>query len=198
MCPTSRAGRTGLKDLQTKKPVPRLTVDAWIRDRRGRLLLVRRGRPPFEGDWALPGGFCEWKETTQACCAREAREETGVEVRVGELLGVYSDPGRDPRGHTVTVLYAARPVRGEPKGSDDAAEARWFTLGELRGLRFAFDHRKVVTEQLARRVRRPRRARPPRRAGRRKTAPPSERGRTGGAREGTSRGRRRTSSCAPR
>ena len=150
-----------------RKRMPRLTVDAFIRDRRGRILLVRRGRPPFEGAWALPGGFCEWKETTEACCAREALEETGLRVRVGELLGVYSDPNRDPRGHNVTVLYAAKPIRGRVKGGDDAAEARWFRPAEVGKLDFAFDHAKILTEQLAR----------PRRA-----ADPPSRGRRGAAR----------------
>ena len=130
---------------------PRLTVDAWVRDRRGRLLLVRRGGPPFEGKWALPGGFCEVGETTEKCCAREVAEETGVRVRVGRLLGVYSDPRRDPRGHTVTVLYAARPLRGAARGGDDASEARWFTRREAEELDFAFDHGKIVAEQLGRR-----------------------------------------------
>ncbi|HEX5855014.1 MAG TPA: NUDIX hydrolase [Thermoanaerobaculia bacterium] len=142
-----------MTDPYKDKKLPRLTVDAFVRDRRGRLLLVRRGRPPFRGRWALPGGFCEYGETTEACCARETREETGVTVRVGGLLGVYSDPKRDPRGHTVTVLYAARPVRGEARGSDDAAEARWFANAELRGLEFAFDHGTIIRRQLARRRR---------------------------------------------
>jgi 8-oxo-dGTP diphosphatase len=131
--------------------LPRVTVDAWIEDSRGRVLLVRRGFPPFEGAWSLPGGFCEWGETTEEACAREAREETGVKVRIGRLLGVYSDPARDPRGHTITVLYEARPVAGSPRGGDDAAEARWFTRGELRDAALAFDHGKIVREQLARR-----------------------------------------------
>ena len=147
---------------------PRLTVDAFIRDRKGRVLLIRRGRPPFKGSWGLPGGFCEWKEKTETCCAREAQEETGLKVRVGELLGVYSDPSRDPRGHNVTVLYAARPVSGEAKGGDDAAEARWFSPAELKELDFAFDHAKIVSEQLAR--------------ARRRGAGPARRARRGGAR----------------
>lgn len=140
--------------------LPRLTVDSFVEDRRGRVLLVRRGRPPFRGMWALPGGFCEWRETTEECCARETLEETGITVVVGKLLGVYSDPDRDPRGHTVTVLYAARPVRGEAKGSDDAAEARWFTRKEIGRLAFAFDHGEIIRARLARR----RAARPSRRA----------------------------------
>lgn len=126
-------------------------MDAWVRDRRGRLLLVRRGGSPFEGSWALPGGFCEVGETTEECGAREVAEETGVKVRIGRLLGVYSDPKRDPRGHTVSVLYEARPIRGVARGGDDAAEARWFTRREVEKLDLAFDHGKIVREQLGRR-----------------------------------------------
>jgi 8-oxo-dGTP diphosphatase len=133
----------------TKRRMPRLTVDSWIRDRAGRVLLVQRARPPFRGRWGLPGGFCEWKETTEACCERETLEETGLAVRVRELLGVYSKPDRDPRGHNVTVLYRARPVSGRAKGGDDAADARWFTPRELARIPFAFDHREIVMEQLA-------------------------------------------------
>jgi 8-oxo-dGTP diphosphatase len=149
--------------------MPRLTVDAWIRDRRGRVLLVQRARPPFIGRWGLPGGFCEWKEQTEACCARETLEETGLTVRVGELRGVYSKPDRDPRGHNITVLYVARPVRGRARGGDDAADARWFTPAEIRRLKFAFDHREIVLEQLGRdhatrRARTPRRRRVSRRS----------------------------------
>ena len=140
-----------MKDFFRNKKLPRITVDAFVTDRSGRLLLVRRGRPPFEGRWALPGGFCEYGETTEACCARETLEETGVAVRVGKLLGVYSDPKRDPRWHTVTVLYAARPIRGKAKGSDDAAEARWFAKPELARLDYAFDHGQIIRGQMGRR-----------------------------------------------
>jgi 8-oxo-dGTP diphosphatase len=147
-------------DFYKRKKVPRITVDAWIRDGKGRLLLIRRGRPPFEGRWGLPGGFLEWNETTEACCARETVEETGLVVEVGELLGVYSDPRRDPRGHNVTVLYDAVPTSGRARGGDDAAEARWFTERELERVEFAFDHREIVMEQLARRAPRSRARRP--------------------------------------
>jgi 8-oxo-dGTP diphosphatase len=137
-----------------------LTVDTWVRDGKGRLLLVRRGRPPFKGRWGLPGGFCEWRETTEHCGARETREETGVRVKISRLLAVYSKPDRDPRGHNVTVLYEARPMGGKAQGGDDAAEARWFTPRELKKLSYAFDHAKIIREQLARRLARP--ARPAR------------------------------------
>jgi 8-oxo-dGTP diphosphatase len=146
-----------VRDPYTKKKMPRVTVDSWVRDPDGRVLLVQRARPPFEGRWGLPGGFCEWKETTEACCARETREETGLTVTVGELRGVYSKPGRDPRGHNVTVLYAARRRKGKVKGGDDAADARWFSPRDLRRVAFAFDHREIVMEQLAKDRRRARR-----------------------------------------
>lgn len=158
---------------------PKVTVDAFIRDAKGRVLLIQRGRPPFTGSWGLPGGFCEWGETTEACCARETLEETGLTVEVGQLLGVYSRPERDPRGHNVTVLYECRPISGEAIGGDDAAAARWFAPAELRDLEFAFDHKKLVSEQLSRRSRR-------------RTGGPSRRGRRGGLRGSASRGRRRT------
>ena len=159
-------------DFYADAKAPRITVDAWIRDGRGRVLLIRRGRPPFEGRWGLPGGFLEWKERTEECCARETLEETGLRVDVGELLGVYSDPDRDPRGHNVTVLYAARPISGNAKGGDDAAEARWFSARELEGLEYAFDHREIVREQLARKTPR----------ARQRTEGPSRRARPGAAR----------------
>ena len=132
---------------------PHLTVDSWVRDRRGRLLLVKRGHPPFRGAWSLPGGFVEWNERTEDACARETLEETGLKVRVGELLGAYSDPGRDPRGHNVTLLYAASPRSGRLEGGDDASEARWFEPRELKTLKLAFDHAKIIREQLGRRFR---------------------------------------------
>jgi len=123
---------------------PRLTVDALARDAAGRVLLVRRGRPPFEGKWALPGGFVETGETTEEACARETLEETGLAVEVGGIAGVYSRPDRDPRGHTVSIVYFCRPVGGDLRGGDDAAEARWFGPAEISRLSFAFDHAEIV------------------------------------------------------
>jgi 8-oxo-dGTP diphosphatase len=126
-------------------PSPRLTVDSLTRDSEGRVLLVRRGRPPFEGRWALPGGFVEYGETTEDACVRETREETGVEVEIEILAAVYSRPDRDPRGHTVSVVYRCRAIAGDPRGADDAAEARWFSPDEIATLSFAFDHAEIVS-----------------------------------------------------
>lgn len=123
---------------------PLLTADAIILDPTRGVVLIRRGHAPFAGMWALPGGFVEVGEPTDAACCREAREETGLEVETVQLLGVYSDPGRDPRGHTVSAIYLCRVVGGELAGGDDATEARWFT--DLRGVNLAFDHARVLAD----------------------------------------------------
>jgi len=126
---------------------PRLTVDA-VAVRGGRVLLVRRGSPPFEGMWALPGGFVDRGETLEQAVLRELREETGLKGRVLGIVGAYSRPGRDPRGHTVSVAYAIEPVPGRPRGGDDAAEAEWHRLAHLPSL--AFDHSEIMADYAAR------------------------------------------------
>lgn len=109
--------------------------------REGRIVLIRRNKEPFKGKWALPGGFAEENETAEECCEREAYEETGLRVRAKKLVGVFSDPERDPR-RTVAAAYLCEVLGGELKGGDDAGEAGWFPLGELPGL--AFDHKKII------------------------------------------------------
>lgn len=123
---------------------PKLTADAVILDPARGVVLIRRGHEPFRGTWALPGGFVEVGETVEAACRREAQEETGLEVEPVQLLGVYSDPARDPRGHTVSAIFVCRVVGGELCGADDAAEARWFS--DLRGVELAFDHSRVLAD----------------------------------------------------
>lgn len=125
---------------------PALTADAvWID--RGRILLVRRGRAPFRGRWALPGGFVEPEETVEEAVARELREETGLRARPVGIVGVYSGPHRDPRGPTTTVAYLMTGRAGRPRGGDDAREAAWVALPEARGL--AFDHDDIVRDARA-------------------------------------------------
>ncbi|MCI4330061.1 MAG: NUDIX hydrolase [Thermoplasmata archaeon] len=126
---------------------PKLAVDAvWLQ--RGRLLLVRRGRPPFRGFWALPGGYVEPDESVEAAVARELREETGLVARPVELLGVYSRPGRDPRGPNASVVFRMTGRAGPPKGGDDAAESAWWPVERLPEL--AFDHAEMVRAALDR------------------------------------------------
>jgi 8-oxo-dGTP diphosphatase len=131
---------------------PNLTVDAIVLDGMDRLLLVERGKDPYKGRFALPGGFVEYGETVEHAVVRELEEETGLNAKVAELLGVYSDPDRDPRGHTVTIVFSLEIVSGEPKAGDDAANARFFPLKGLPPL--AFDHDRIVSEFLAKRHKR--------------------------------------------
>jgi 8-oxo-dGTP diphosphatase len=123
---------------------PALAVDALIVDPARGVLLIRRGNPPFQGRWALPGGFVEVGETCEAACVREAREETGLDVEPVQLVGVYSSPDRDPRGHTVSPVYLCRVVGGNANAGDDASDARWFS--DLTGVELAFDHSDVLAD----------------------------------------------------
>lgn len=112
------------------------------------VLLIQRGGPPFEGSWALPGGFVEAGERMAQAAARELREETGIEAGELTFLGVYDDPGRDPRGPTVSVVQLMRSGQElDARGGDDAADARWFELDELPPL--AFDHAQVIADALS-------------------------------------------------
>ncbi len=122
---------------------PALTVDAvWVS--RGRILLVRRSRAPFPGQWALPGGFVELRETVEAALSRELQEETGLSGQAGPLVGVYSGPERDPRKPTTSVAFLVRGPPRTPRPGDDAAEAAWIPLREVEPL--AFDHDRIVDD----------------------------------------------------
>jgi len=125
-----------------KPKTPLLATDCVVLDARGRVLLVRRKNPPFKGHYALPGGFVEIGETVEEGCRRELLEETGIKAGRLRLVGVYSDPGRDPRGHTCSVVFLARPARGEPRAGDDAAAAEWVADWRKAGL--AFDHARIL------------------------------------------------------
>ncbi len=132
----------------TRPITPLLTTDTIIElvDRPGRpiVLIRRKHRPP---GWALPGGFVDVGETVEAAAVREAREETALTVRLKALLGCYSDPQRDPRGHTVSVVYVAQ-ARGTPQARDDAAALKIFAADNLPA-ELAFDHARILRDYLA-------------------------------------------------
>jgi 8-oxo-dGTP diphosphatase len=123
---------------------PLLTTDCVAADGKGRVLLVRRGHPPFKGKHALPGGFVEIGETVEEACRRELMEETGVKAGPLRLLGVYSDPKRDPRAHTCAVVFLTRVARATPKAGDDAAAAEW--VEDWSKLELAFDHARILRD----------------------------------------------------
>ena len=125
----------------------KLTVDgAILKD--NKILLIMRKNQPFKGKWALPGGFVEYSEKTEDAVLREVLEETGLETKINSLVGVYSDPNRDPRGHTISVVYLLEVYGGCLKGGDDAADAQFFDLDNLPVL--AFDHEVIIKDVLRR------------------------------------------------
>lgn len=129
-----------------KPKTPLLTADCVVFDRAGRLLLVKRKNPPFKGKYALPGGFVEIGETIEAAALRELQEETGIEGKIVTLIGVYSDPKRDPRGHTVSSAFLVRPKTTRVVGGDDAASAAF--VEAWQDLKLAFDHNRIVADAL--------------------------------------------------
>jgi len=128
---------------------PEITVDLVIEleDRPGRpIVVIRRGHPP--PGHALPGGFVDVGETVEHAAMREAREETGLAITLREILGVYSDPARDPRGHSVAIVYIAT-ASGEPAAGDDAAAV--IVTAPEQSPPLIFDHGKILADYLARR-----------------------------------------------
>ena len=113
------------------------------------IVLIKRGKEPFKDSYALPGGFLNYGERLEECAVREVLEETGVKTKVVELVGIYSSPDRDPRGHFVTAVYHLEPVGGMLKAGDDAKDAEWVPLDKLP--KFAFDHGKIIQDFLSKR-----------------------------------------------
>jgi ADP-ribose pyrophosphatase YjhB (NUDIX family) len=107
-------------------------------------------RKNYPEGWALPGGFVDYGESAEAAVTRELHEETGLRVRSLKLIGVYSSPGRDPRFHTLTVVYAAE-ADGDSAAADDARDVRWWPVDALPG-NIAFDHRQIIQDAVARRL----------------------------------------------
>lgn len=125
---------------------PLLTVDAIIETQGGIVLIKRKNPPP---GWAIPGGFVDYGETLEDAVIREAKEETGLDIKIIRQFHTYSDPKRDPRHHTVTTIFIAA-ASGTPVAADDAKEAGIFTRDNLPA-DLAFDHRQVLDDYFSRR-----------------------------------------------
>lgn len=127
----------------TLEKTPLLAVDVIIRIRGG-IILIKRKNNPFKGKWAVPGGFIKEGETVEEAAHREVKEETGLEIVLEKLLGVYSDPDRDPRGHVVSICFTARKSGGELKPATDAVNVKIFK--DIPWSKLAFDHDKILSD----------------------------------------------------
>jgi ADP-ribose pyrophosphatase YjhB (NUDIX family) len=126
-----------------RNPTP--TVDI-ILQRDSKILMVRRKKDPFKHQLALPGGFINEGETAEEAARREAIEETSLEVEPIEILGVYSDPKRDPRKHIMSTVFVGIIVGGSDKAGDDAESIEWVELGTIDKQEIAFDHAQILRD----------------------------------------------------
>lgn len=122
---------------------PLLTVDIII-NINGGIVLIKRKNPPY--GWAIPGGFVDYNETIEHAAIREAKEETSLDIKLLEQFYTYSDPSRDPRGHTISTVFIAE-ASGIPRAQDDAKECRIFPLNDLPE-DLAFDHSRILNDYL--------------------------------------------------
>jgi len=142
MCDTETCPRCGYQIRRYSNPFP--TVDIIIEIEEQGLVLIERQKPPY--GWALPGGFVEYGESLEEAAVREAKEETGLQVRLLGQLHSYSDPQRDPRQHTITTVFVAR-AAGTPKAASDARSLAIFPASRLPW-NLAFDHSKILQDYL--------------------------------------------------
>ena len=129
----------------TKYKNPALTVDTIIIED-NKVILIKRLNNPFKDHWAIPGGFVEYGEKVEDAAVREAKEETGLDIELTKLVGVYSNPDRDPRGHTVTVAFLSKIIGGTLKSDSDAKDAKFIDISELKNMKLAFDHNEILKD----------------------------------------------------
>jgi 8-oxo-dGTP diphosphatase len=131
-----------------KRRNPYLAVDALI-VKENKILLIKRNKEPWKGKLALIGGFVEWGETVEQAVIREVKEETGLKVKIKNLLGIYSNPKRDPRGHVISIVFVVKPVGGKLKSSKEG-EVNWYKLDKnvINLFHPKSDHRDMVRKYL--------------------------------------------------
>jgi 8-oxo-dGTP diphosphatase len=136
-----------MNEKHYKNPTP--AVDAIIQ-KNSQILLIERKKEPFKGYLVLPGGFVNEGERVEDAAKREVKEETSLDIVLLEILGVYSEPKRDPRGHVMSTVFIGkipeRSYKVDAIAQDDAAAIEWLNQEEVVNTRFGFDHRKIITD----------------------------------------------------
>ena len=131
---------------EQRNPIP--TVDTIIQ-KYSQILVIRRKKEPFKGLFSIPGGFVNEGERVEDAAKREVKEETSLDIELVDILGVYSEPNRDPRGHMMSTVFIGEISpnnKVEALAQDDAAEIKWMNLEELGNTSFAFDHKKIISD----------------------------------------------------
>ena len=131
-----------------KYKIPSLTTDIFIFDNNFNFILIKRKNDPFKNYWALPGGFVDYGECVEDAAIREAKEETSIDVKLENLINIYSKPDKDPRGHTISIVYSAKGNLEDRKANDDACDIGIFNKDELSKVNIAFDHEKIIKDCL--------------------------------------------------
>jgi 8-oxo-dGTP diphosphatase len=128
-----------------RNPVPSVDI---ILQKGSEILLVKRKNEPFKDQLALPGGFVNEGEAVENAAIREAIEETSLEIEPIDILGVYSDPKRDPRRHVLTVVFVGTILNGTPNPRDDSSEIKWVRLDDIQKTNLAFDHKQILSDYI--------------------------------------------------
>jgi len=131
--------------MKYKNPIP--TVDVII-EKDNKIILIKRKIEPFKGKLALPGGHIEYGETVENAIKREVKEETNLKIKLIDILGVYSDPKRDPRGHRISVVFIAKIAGGKLNAGSDALNVGFYNPENLKKEELAFDHFKIIKDYL--------------------------------------------------
>lgn len=133
------------KTDKSSNPVPTIDIILSENSNRNKVLIIKRKKDPFKDYFSLPGGFVNEGEKVEDAVRREAEEELLVKVEPTDILGVYSDPNRDPRGHIMSITFTAKITSGELKAGEGIAELRWIDTNNLTNIKLGFDHSKILT-----------------------------------------------------
>jgi 8-oxo-dGTP diphosphatase len=134
------------KHDKSRNPVPTIDIILSENSNSNKVLIMKREKDPFKDYFSLPGGFVNEGEKVEDAVRREAEEELLVKVEPIDILGVYSDPNRDPRGHIMSITFIAKITSGELKAGDGVAELRWIEINNLTNIKFGFDHSKILDD----------------------------------------------------